>query len=287
MSSNSSNIGTSSFSQLIARLLLEQVLNTSEPTASTRSAPVNTNAPVNICNFIIELSRQYTESINEYNANIAQYNRTIDRIIQLLEHEIRFLPNNTPATQTNMREHYTNMPSGNINESFHPGAMDISNVVMTTDSSGIQLNIAPYAQTPYPRTNYYTNTLLNNTFTNRPYSSIYINSSPIETYNRIVNSFSNLQRNNTQEDGLTEAQIQNATFCVIFDESNNEMPTQCHITLDEFKHGEELLQIRQCKHTFKPTGLRRWLSQHSKCPVCRCNVTLNNMYPEIPPEQST
>jgi E3 ubiquitin-protein ligase AIP2 len=60
------------------------------------------------------------------------------------------------------------------------------------------------------------------------------------------------------------------------------MPTQCHITLDDFIHGEELLQIRQCKHMFKPPGLRRWLSQHSKCPVCRCDVTLNGIYENTP-----
>ena len=65
---------------------------------------------------------------------------------------------------------------------------------------------------------------------------------------------------------------------MIFDASNNEMPSQCHISLDDFIHGEELLQIRQCKHIFKPPGLRRWLSQHSKCPVCRCDVTLNGIF---------
>ena len=78
--------------------------------------------------------------------------------------------------------------------------------------------------------------------------------------------------------GMTEAQIQNTTTNIIYDETNESMPSQCHISLEEFRHGEELLQIRQCGHIFKPPELRRWFREHLNCPVCRCNVTETDVY---------
>lgn len=285
MSANSSSYdGT--FSQLIARILLDQVMNPPETTASTHTTPnrSNPNAPENIRSSIIELSQQYNESIREYHTNIAQYNRNIDRMIQLLENVIG-ISSNTPGHRSNTHASSTNGPSTSRirTDASHNELTDSSGVFMT-DISGNSARTRQYNRFRSPLTNYYTNPLRTNTFTNFPYSSIYLNTSPILTYNRTFNSILHNSRTNTrdEQEGLTEAQIQNATERVVYDESNNEMPTQCHITLDEFTHGEELLQIRQCKHIFKPPGLRRWLSQHSKCPVCRCDVTLNGIYENIP-----
>lgn len=277
MSSNSSSYdGT--FSQLIARILLDQVMNPPETTASTRSMPnrSNPNAPENIRSSIIELSRQYNESIREYHTNVAQYNRNIDRMIQLVENVIGISPN-THASSTN------GPSTSRIRTDASHNEMTDSSGVFMTDISGNRAQTRQYNRFRSPLTNYYTNPLRNSTFTNFPYSSIYLNTSRIPNYTTI-NSMLNHSLNNTQQEGLTEAQIQNATERVMYDESNNEMPTQCHITLDEFIHGEELLQIRQCKHMFTPPGLRRWLSQHSRCPVCRCDVTLNGIYENTPTE---
>jgi hypothetical protein len=284
MSSNSSSYdGTSSFAQLIARILLDQVMNPPETRESLWSMPnrENPNAPENIRRLIIELSQQYNESIREYHTNVSQYNRNIDRIIHLLENAIGISPN-TPEHRSNTHAYSTNVPStSNVRTDSSYNVITDSSGVTITDNSGNRSRSIRYTRFGSPLINYYTNPLRNSTFTNFPYSSIYLNTSRIPNYTTI-NSILNHSLNNTRQEGLTEAQIQNATERVIYDESNNEMPTQCHITLDEFIHGEELLQIRQCKHMFKPPGLRRWLSQHSKCPVCRCDVTLNGIYENTP-----
>jgi hypothetical protein len=274
MSSNSSSYdGT--LAQLIARILLDQVANPPETTESVWSTPNRTNptSQENIRRSIIELSQQYNERIREYHSNIAQYNRNIDRLIQLLENVIG-ISSNTPEHRSNTHASSTNVPSTSRTRT------DVSHNEVT-DISGNRERMRQYNRFRSPLTNYYTNPLRNNTFTNFPYSSIYLNTSRIPTYTTLQSILNN-SRTNTREEGLTEAQIQNATERIIYDESSNDMPTQCHITLDEFIHGEELLQIRQCKHMFKPPGLRRWLSQHSKCPVCRCDVTLNGIYENTP-----
>lgn len=73
--------------------------------------------------------------------------------------------------------------------------------------------------------------------------------------------------------GLTDAQIQASTESIIYDISNTTLPTQCPISLEDFADGETCLQIRRCKHIFRPTQLRRWFQQHSVCPVCRGTVS--------------
>jgi hypothetical protein len=78
--------------------------------------------------------------------------------------------------------------------------------------------------------------------------------------------------------GLTDAQIQLSTEEIHFDLEHftyNNFPTQCPISLDEFTPGETLLQLRNCKHVFRPAELRRWFSQHSRCPVCRTTALIS------------
>jgi hypothetical protein len=78
--------------------------------------------------------------------------------------------------------------------------------------------------------------------------------------------------------GLTDAQIQLSTDEIHFDLEHftyNNFPTQCPISLDEFTPGETLLQLRNCKHVFRPAELRRWFSQHSRCPVCRTTALIS------------
>lgn len=302
-SSNTTSSGTSSFSQLITRILLNQLLSPDEPTTS------RTSAQPNIRHSIIELCQQYNHSINEYNANMAQYNRNIDRIIRLLEHEIGISGNSTSTQHANTYAPQTTVPSSRLpytTTARIPNIrMDISNNILlegsngVTDISGSNTHISN--ETPSLTASRFTNYISRPTYIQRRPSSI-------QTYNNIINSFMTLQtpgrylgRYTDRTEGLTELQIQNATVDVVFDASNNSLsyldntsrenrpnslfavPTQCPISLDEFTHGEQLLQIRECNHVFKPVELRRWLSKHSKCPVCRCNVTMNGMYSNSTP----
>ena len=46
----------------------------------------------------------------------------------------------------------------------------------------------------------------------------------------------------------------------------------CPITLEYVQVGEPVMRINRCGHQFKEAALRRWFSNHRRCPVCRGNV---------------
>jgi hypothetical protein len=46
----------------------------------------------------------------------------------------------------------------------------------------------------------------------------------------------------------------------------------CPITLEYVQVGEPIMRINRCGHRFKEAALRRWFSNHQRCPVCRGNV---------------
>ena len=77
--------------------------------------------------------------------------------------------------------------------------------------------------------------------------------------------------NTTSEEGLTLEEIRRETLESVYDASYSSS-SQCPISFDEFEPGECVLQIRRCGHIFKPEELRRWLTRHTGCPVCRCDL---------------
>lgn len=46
----------------------------------------------------------------------------------------------------------------------------------------------------------------------------------------------------------------------------------CPITLEYVQVGEPVMRINRCGHQFKEAALRRWFSNHRRCPVCRGNI---------------
>lgn len=80
---------------------------------------------------------------------------------------------------------------------------------------------------------------------------------------------------NTYEDVVvrpTAAQIEAATNTVIFDESDDNHNTSCPITLEVFREGEEVCEIRHCSHLFKREALMDWFRRNVRCPICRYDI---------------
>ena len=73
----------------------------------------------------------------------------------------------------------------------------------------------------------------------------------------------------------TISQVIDATHLFIYSEQHIDeggMETRCPISLEDFVIGDELCEIRNCRHVFKWTNLQSWFSRHSNCPVCRFDI---------------
>lgn len=68
------------------------------------------------------------------------------------------------------------------------------------------------------------------------------------------------------------AEIESATYTVVFDELHNNHNTTCPITLEPFRTGEEICSIRHCSHLFKRHALMNWFRSNVRCPVCRYDI---------------
>lgn len=226
---------------------------------------------------IVELLRRYTQNMTDYNTNVLHYNRNMERIIRLIETESRV--SNTSILDTERNRNQSNnieLQENTTNPIPYEGNPSPAELVRSpeflTNSPGRSSTVF----IPNPRR---AGVLSNNTsrirFANPPYSSGYYRTNEIEHYTNIINTIRNPRVPSVlSTGGLSATQIQEVTVEVVYDSSNASMPTQCHISLDEFIDGEPLLQIRNCNHMFKPAGLRRWLSRVSRCPVCRGDVTV-------------
>lgn len=62
-------------------------------------------------------------------------------------------------------------------------------------------------------------------------------------------------------------------------------PPVCPISLEEFRNGDSITQIQQCRHEFRTEYLNRWFQRDARCPICRCNLW-DVIYPVIPPSSS-
>jgi hypothetical protein len=89
-----------------------------------------------------------------------------------------------------------------------------------------------------------------------------------------LNPFSLYRRatDSTATVGLTPEQIESVTRERTYRSADWPENHVCPISLDDFVEGESILELRECRHVFKPAELQRWLERHDCCPVCRRNV---------------
>lgn len=54
----------------------------------------------------------------------------------------------------------------------------------------------------------------------------------------------------------------------------------CSISMDEFKNGD-FVTCLPCKHIFNPSGISEWLVNNNTCPLCRMEITNNDLTYEV------
>lgn len=75
---------------------------------------------------------------------------------------------------------------------------------------------------------------------------------------------------NTMASGLSATDISGGT--TVSDYVFQDTGLICPITLEYVQVGEPVMRINRCGHQFKEAALRRWFSNHQRCPVCRGNI---------------
>lgn len=64
-----------------------------------------------------------------------------------------------------------------------------------------------------------------------------------------------------------------------YDQERMPTLTHCPITLDLFRQGEDVCEIRGCNHVFKRDPILQWLRRSPVCPVCRYDLRLTATVP--------
>lgn len=206
------------------------------------SAGPSTNRP----NENVYVSRILREIMSEYNANIRNYQentRICLEIIDSLEHH----------NATYRRTVYENQ-----NQS--------RNFTQTPQPQPVYTNLFQTNQRQQPTTG-------TDNIWNRLYTYPIINAPRETILGRTIRARATIPTN--LQDVIvrpTYEEVYNATADIMFSRNNLNLNTSCPITLDEFREGDLLTQIRRCGHLFNQHAIQNWFSRNVRCPVCRYDI---------------
>ena len=291
------------FSILVADLLRNELFSQSQPIRTTTDNQTMNDGQT------LPSRRMIYDVISEYNGIMGHYNRNMEMLLGLLNEEIT---NTRPVTARDSTRYNasaaprprTVTPEIETPE-IEPQEQDNTIPTTTTTTPNTRTNVpqtsqqSPYRIVPEVSRQYDMsgNTSIDSAFrSENPYASLLSLSNlsriwgrPRHTSNLLSNGLSNITRDymlyiNTtpiysqeteQAVGLTDEEIESATVEVVYNTSADMISTQCPISFDDFRNGENILRIRECGHIFKPVELRRWLTRHHNCPVCRYDLRTN------------
>jgi hypothetical protein len=89
----------------------------------------------------------------------------------------------------------------------------------------------------------------------------------------------NTQQTNAQTE---ESRMREYTQELVYSSENADLPSRCPISLTDFADGDTILQIRRCKHAFRPNDIRQWLTRNTTCPVCRRDIRVMSLPTTFP-----
>lgn len=90
------------------------------------------------------------------------------------------------------------------------------------------------------------------------------------------NNFIETTTDSLRPGGLTDVELESGLMDASYNSLvHSNIDTRCPIGLDDFEEGESIKQIVECGHIFKPDHLLTWFTRHTKCPLCRCDLSSN------------
>jgi len=197
---------------------------------------------------LMNLMREYIENMNDYQSNMRH-------LIQLLE-RTSYAVAYDPISYTTPMTYNVNHSANNSNHNHNTSNLFANNANVdgyTTPPLYFNQTTTPFNQPPEPIRRPRTNM---NTYSMFP-----------TTIRQHIQGF--------MEDVVvrpTQLQIDTAIEYITYDPSMNLLETRCPISLEDFAEGEQIMQIRHCRHVFKSSALRDWFSRNVHCPVCRFDI---------------
>jgi hypothetical protein len=295
MSSNLDN----DFSVLIAELLRNELLSQSRSTRRNARrqrhyTPATTTPETTTPD---TTRRRLMDVITEYNGIIGHYNRNMEMLFGLLNDEMthnRNVETSPPVIDTTARNETLSRNSTssrharrhantihretyNDTDTTQQYEDEPENTNTNTNTNDVSGNIYNNLFETYSTENPYASSLLSLTNLSRLWGRPRHTSNISRDYMLYINTMPLYsQETDTAIRGLTPQEIESTTTELIYNDiSSNMISTQCPISFDDFRNGERVLQIRDCGHIFKPDELRRWLTRHQNCPVCRYDLRTN------------
>jgi hypothetical protein len=230
---------------------------------------------------------EYDESMYRYHRNITDYQHVMLQMMECIESNRRLpvrqqnalLDNMIYPFNRNMQEYNTIMRQsldilGEMHR--HPTATHVPHIPPPLHNNNIHRNTAP------------TNTTMSEFYTLFPFVRLPERPLPSPFPTTIPSQPTTTTTTTNVIRRLTPAQIQLATRNYIYMTPNTTtttpppLPPVCAICLEEFRIGDSITQIRQCRHEFRTEYLSRWFQRDSRCPVCRCNLWDVPSVPSVP-----
>ena len=221
-----------------------------------------------IISVLRDIIRSGNTSLNNYNVVMRDFSRSMRESISLLQH-ITGMDNTTQLP----RNQPPRVPQPHVPQPLRQPRTR-SHLMRSSRNSHIQTNASNQTSTLPDLNNIFAHGLLptispNNIFTPGLFPTI----NPNNIFN---NSFENVRVY------PTNAQLENASETIFFNNSMELQHNQCPFTLDTFQSGDRLRRILHCGHIFSAEPFMRWFQANVQCPVCRFDIRTYNSSMEQP-----
>jgi hypothetical protein len=233
---------------------------TNNPTVDQQPQPLNRVLSSIFHNIPNYLPQTTTSSLNP---NYRPTNRfsTSNYYNHNNQQQTSYMNNNEPNYT---EEHTTN----NIDSSQNYISSVYITPIQTYYTSSLSNDISPRTNTQ-PRNPVHNPTNIRNILTET--------FTPRNIIESMIFAIMDISTNSIVDEPLTTQEIDNNIQCCEFQDIQNPLNITCPITMDLFQPNTKVIKLINCGHLFTDTELRRWLINKRICPICRHNITEENL----------